>query len=151
MTCKTTLKKRRENKDFCNIRKNDTEKNIIECWRYHSRHPLTDEEVKRRTNKIFPIVIDKALLPYILYRRAALEHNSTKAGMPGADTVTMEVVCYTAKYAESVELAEAVRSALDYSQRERDGLVMRGCVLDDSEEGYEDDAFFQRLIFRVKI
>ena len=71
--------------------------------------------------------------------------------MPGADTVTMEVVCYTAKYAESVELAEVVRSALDYSQRERDGLVMRGCVLDDSEEGYEDDAFFQRLIFRVKI
>lgn len=39
MTCKTTLKKRRENKDFCNIRKNDTEKNIIERWRYHSRHP----------------------------------------------------------------------------------------------------------------
>ncbi len=112
---------------------------------------LSDEEVKRRTNKVFPIVIDQAQLPYILYRRAALQHNPTKAGMPGADTVTMEVVCYTAKYAEGVELAEAVRAALDYSKGERDGVQMRSCTLVESEEGYEDDAFMQQLVFQVKI
>lgn len=112
---------------------------------------LSDEEVKKRTNKVFPIVIDKATLPYILYRRASLQHNPTKAGLPGADTVTMEVVCYTARYADGVELAEAVRAALDYKQGERDGVTMRSCVLTDSEEGYEDDAFLQQLIFQVKI
>ncbi len=112
---------------------------------------LSDEEVKKRTNKIFPIVIDKAQLPYILYRRAALEHNPTKAGLPGADTVTMEVVCYTAQYAEGVELAESVRAALDYSQGESAGVRMRSCTLTDSEEGYEDDAFMQQLVFQVKI
>lgn len=112
---------------------------------------LSNEEVKRRTNKVFPIVIDNAQLPYILYRRASLQHNPTKAGMPGADTVTMEVVCYTAQYAEGVELAEAVRAALDYSQGERDGVRVRSCTLADSEEGYEDDAFLQQLVFQVKI
>lgn len=112
---------------------------------------ISNAEVKKRTNKIFPISIDSAQLPYILYRRASLAHNPTKAGMPGADTVTMEVVCYTAKYAESVELAEAVRGALDYAQGESDGVVMRSCTLSDSEEGYEDDAFVQRLVFQVKI
>lgn len=116
---------------------------------------LADGEVKKRTNKVFPIVIDQAQLPYILYRRAALQHNPTKAGMPGADTVTMEVVCYTAKYAEGVELAEAVRAALDYSQGESQGVSqgvrMRSCTLTDSEEGYEDDAFVQQLVFQVKI
>lgn len=112
---------------------------------------LSDEEVKKRTNKVFPIVIDNAQLPYILYRRASLQHNPTKAGMPGADTVTIEVVCYTAKYAEGVELAEAVRAALDYSKGERDGVQMRSCTLADSEEGYEDDAFLQQLVFQVKI
>ncbi len=112
---------------------------------------LSNEEVKRRTNKVFPIVIDNAQLPYILYRRAALAHNPTKQGMPGADTVTMEVVCYTAQYAEGVELAEAVRRALDYASGERDGVVMRSCTLTDSEEGYEDDAFVQQLIFQVRI
>lgn len=112
---------------------------------------LSDKEVKKRANKVFPIVIDKAQLPYILYRRASLQHNPTKSGLPGADTVTMEVVCYTARYAEGVELAEAVRAALDYSQSEYDGVTMRSCMLTDSEEGYEDDAFLQQLIFQVKI
>lgn len=112
---------------------------------------LSNEEVKRRTNKVFPIVIDNAQLPYILYRRAALAHNPTKQGMPGADTVTMEVVCYTAKYAEGVELAEAVRQALDYASGEHDGVKMRSCMLADSEEGYEDDAFVQQLVYQVRI
>lgn len=112
---------------------------------------LSDKEVKTKTNKIFPVVTDKAQLPYILYRRAALAHNPTKAGMPGADTVTMEVVCYTAQYAEGVELAEAARAALDYKQGELDGIRMRSCILIDSEEGYEDDAYVQQLVFQVKI
>lgn len=112
---------------------------------------LGDEDVKRRTNKIFPIVINKAELPYILYRRAALQHNPTKAGLPGADTVTMEVFCYTANYADGVELAEAVRKALDYAQGEKDGLIMRSCTLVDSEEDFTDDAFVQCLSFNVRI
>lgn len=112
---------------------------------------LANKEVKRRTNNIFPVVIDKAQLPYILYRRAALLHNPTKAGAPGADTVSMEVVCYTAQYAEGVELAEAVRAALDYAHGEREGVIMRSCTLVDSEEGYEDDAYVQQLVFQVKI
>lgn len=112
---------------------------------------LSNEEVKQRTNKVFPIVIDKAQLPYILYRRAALSHNPSKQGTPGADTVTMEVVCYTAKYVEGVELAEAVRGALDYASAESGGVQMRSCTLADSEEGYEDDAFVQSMIFTIKI
>ena len=112
---------------------------------------LANKEVKRRTNSVFPIVIDKAQLPYILYRRAALLHNPTKAGAPGTDTVSMEVVCYTAQYAEGVELAEAVRAALDYAHGEREGVIMRSCTLVDSEEGYEDDAYVQQLVFQVKI
>lgn len=112
---------------------------------------LGDEDVKQRANKIFPVVTGKAELPYILYRRAALQHNPTKARQPGADTVTMEVFCYTASYADGVELAEAVRKALDYAQGEKDGLIMRSCTLVDSEEDFTDDAFVQCLSFNVKI
>lgn len=112
---------------------------------------LKDAEVKKRTNKVFPVVTDTAVLPYILYRRAAMEQNPTKSGYPGADTVVIEVVCYTEKYADGVELAEAVRAALDGKQGEKDGVVMRSCVLSDSEEGYDSDAYAQQLVFRVKI
>ena len=112
---------------------------------------LTDEEVKKRTNKVFPIAIDNAQLPYILYRRASLSHDATKQGLPGADTIIVEVVCYTAKYAEGIELAEAVRNALDYAQAKKQGLSMRSCMLVDSEEAYDDDAFIQHLSFQVRI
>lgn len=107
--------------------------------------------VKRIAKKVFPVVTDNAQLPYIAYRRSRLEHNPTKAGQPGADTVQMDVNCYAATYEESVELAEAVREALDYTKGEKDDLTMRSCTLVDGEEFYEDDAFVQGLTFKVQI
>ena len=112
---------------------------------------LEDAEVASRTNKIFPVAIDKAVLPYILYRRTALEQNAQKAGQPGADTVQIEVICFTKKYGEGVELAEAVRAALDNCQGSNADLRMRSCLLTDSEEAWQDDAYVQQLIFSVKI
>lgn len=110
-----------------------------------------DEAVARFTGRIFPVAADQAVLPYILYRRAALDHDPSKGGQPGADTVLLELEVYTASYSEGVELAEAVRRALDYRQWESPGLRMRGCTLTGSEEGWEDDAYIQSLTFTIKI
>ena len=111
---------------------------------------IEDSEVAGRVTKIFPVVEDKAELPYIVYRRTQLEQVPTKAGR-GADTVGIEILCYTKGYTEGVELAEAVRGALDGAQGESDGLVMRSCHLADSEEAWQDDAYVQQLVFNVKI
>jgi len=111
---------------------------------------IEDSEVAARTNKVFPVATDSAELPYILYRRTQLTKEPVK-GSRGADTVGIEVLCYSADYTEGVELAEAVRGALDNAQGEKDGLVMRSCVLSDSEEGWQADAYVQQLVFEVKI
>lgn len=111
---------------------------------------IEDSEVMARANKVFPVVEDSAELPYIVYRRTQLEQDSTK-GRRGADTVGIEILCYTKGYTEGVELAEAVRGALDGAQGESDGLVMRSCYLADSEEAWQDDAYVQQLVFNVKI
>ena len=111
---------------------------------------IEDSEVMARANKVFPVVEDNAELPYIVYRRTQLEQTPTK-GLRGADTVGIEILCYTAGYTEGVELAEAVRDALDGKQDARDGLVMRSCYLEDSEEAWQDDAYVQQLVFNVKI
>lgn len=111
---------------------------------------LADQEVAKRTKKVFPVVTDSAELPYILYRRAQLDHNPVKGRM-GADTVAMEIICYAKGYTESVELAEAVREVLDGQQGEIPGLVMRGSYLADSEESWSDDAYEQRLVFNIKL
>ena len=112
---------------------------------------LDDKDVMARVNKIFPVVADSAELPYISYRRAGFEQNPQKAGAPGADSIQLEVLCFTARYTEGVELAEAVRAALDHATITQEGLRLRSCTLTDSEEAYQDDAFVQQLVFTVNI
>ena len=111
---------------------------------------VNNAEVAARAKKVFPVVEDSAELPYIVYRRTQLEQEPAK-GRRGADTVGIEILCYTQHYTEGVELAEAVRDALDGAQGEKDGLVMRSCYLADSEEAWQDDAYIQQLVFNVKI
>lgn len=110
-----------------------------------------NEAVTGKATKIFPVAADNAILPYVAYRRSRMEQLAEKTGLRGADTVYVEVNCYGATYAESVELAESVRGALDGACYESDGLTMRGCMLSESQEYYEDDAFVQELVFKVRI
>lgn len=111
---------------------------------------VADPEVSVRTTKIYPVVTDEAKLPYIVYRRTQLDNVAVK-GKPGADTVGIEIICYTEQYTQGVELAEAVRAALAGKQAEIDGLVMRSCHLTDSEEAWQDDAYVQQLVFTIKL
>lgn len=111
---------------------------------------IEDSEVKARVKKVFPVVEDSAELPYIVYRRTQLEQTPAK-GQCGSYTVGIEILCYTAGYTEGVELAEAVRNALDGRQYTQDGLTMRSCYLTDSEEAWQADAYIQQLVFNVKI
>lgn len=109
-----------------------------------------DAEVMARTNKVFPVVTDKATLPYVAYRRSRLEHNPVK-GTQGADTVQIDVLCFAAKYGDGVQLAEAVRQALDGKQATKDTLIMRSCMIAGGEEYYENDAYIQELNFIIKV
>ena len=110
----------------------------------------SDPEVTARAKKVYPVVEDTAELPYVVYRRTQLEQGQVK-GRRGNDNVTIEVLCCTKGYTEGVELAEAVRDALDNKTAESDGLVMRSCYLTDSEEAWQDDAYLQVLVFNVKM
>lgn len=112
---------------------------------------MASSEVVSRANKIYPVVEDSAQLPYITYRRTSLQHTPIK-GQRGSDTVGIEVLCFTANYAAGIELAEAVRDALDgMDSEEANGVRIRSCYLTDSEEAWQDDAYVQQLVFEIKI
>lgn len=112
---------------------------------------LADEAVSAITRNVFPVVVDNARLPYIAYRRVSFEQKAQKTGIKWADTVVEEVVCYAASYEESIRLAEAVRAALDGVQYAIGDLNMRCCTLTGAEEGWQADAYIQRLVFTLKI
>ena len=109
-----------------------------------------DAALQAAVTKVFPVVADEATLPYVAYRRGKMEQTPTKSAC-GADTVTVEVLCFGSTYTESIDVAELVRSALDHVQHTVGGLTMRGCVLTDAEEMWQDDAYVQSLTFIVKI
>jgi len=103
--------------------------------------------------KVYPVVTDEAVLPYIVYRRLSLVSSPTKARGEGLwdDEVQIEMLCCAPTYAAGVELAERVRKALDgFAGEVIPNLVVRSCRLADSEESWQDDAWVQRLVFAVK-
>ncbi len=116
------------------------------------REVLTEnEDVAAITDRVFPVVTDKAELPYIFYRVSSFDHDPTK-GQQGTDVVQVEVTCCTETYAECVNLAEAVRGALDYRACESlDGLRLRSCNLSGYEQHWEDDAHIGALTFTLRV
>lgn len=109
-------------------------------------------DVTSRVTKIFPVVASQnAQLPYISYGRTGLSTNPQKAGVPGADAAVITVDCYTENYMEGVEIAEIVRSLLEFQQKTVGTMRMRACTLVDSTEDWQDDAFVQSLTFQVRI
>lgn len=112
---------------------------------------LGDESVGAITQCVFPVATTETVtLPYIVYARVGMENTPVNAPQP-ADTVMIEVDCYAGDYTGSIDLAEAVRAALDGATCECDGLTMRSCVMADASEDYDSDAYLQSLLFKVKI
>lgn len=107
------------------------------------------EGVTALTSSVFPVATDSATLPYVAYARKSLYHDPTKSGS-GSERVEVDVNCYASDYAGSVELAEAVRAALEYQST--DGApAIRSIILTNASEYWESDAFVQSLTFQLYV
>ena len=111
-------------------------------------------EVPQITEKVTNIVSVFATsdmeTPYIAYRRVSMPVEYTKQG--AKDVAQLEVAVYGGTYKESVDLAEAVRDALEGMTGESQcGLALSRCSLVDASEDWGEGAFIQILIFNVEI
>lgn len=105
----------------------------------------SDSVAEAGCRSVFPVVSEAdAQLPYICYRRSSVETVAVK-GHQGPDSALIEVICYASTYAQSIALAEAVRSTLD-------GYSGPGAsiLLSDSAEAWNDDAYEQLLTFVIR-
>lgn len=126
---------------------NDTPQSVISAGQ--AVYEVLSEALAHSVTKVFPVVTDEAVLPYVCYHREALEATPTKA-RHSADTAVVQVDIYAATYGQSVTLAEAVRQALDWRTiTTSTGLVVRSCYLIDAKEDWQDDAYIQTLTFRL--
>ena len=66
------------------------------------------------STRVFPEIAQQdALLPYVVYNVTNNEPSDTKAEPSELDTANVEVNCFSTSYTESIDLAVAVRAALD--------------------------------------
>ena len=120
---------------------------------------LEDENVAKLIGgKVVAQLTDEIDLPFVVYRRRRLVQDPTKArfGQP-CDTAEISVMCLSETPDESLEIAEAVREALDMKTGEwtdpasGQTIRMRSCILTDANEDGGDDAYGNELIFTIKI
>lgn len=115
---------------------------------------LASEDVQAfAPNKIYPIISKEgATLPYITYQRGGFDETPQKYGGDGNDVVTITINCYAESYDDAVNIAEAVRGALDMVRDlSDDSLSIRRCNMTDSSETYEGGAFIQSLVFLIAV
>ncbi|MBJ2184559.1 MAG: DUF3168 domain-containing protein [Muribaculaceae bacterium] len=112
-------------------------------------HPAIRDSVTR----IFPVAVPEATLPYMVYRRTAMQPVAWKSH-GSDDTLTVEITVCTAAYDEGVRLAEAVREVFDGTQieiPELPALRARRSSIVDACETYEADAYIQIITINIKI
>ena len=93
-------------------------------------------------------------LPYVVYSLSGMSTRADKA-MPGPRSVSVVLACYGADYDAALEQAEVVNGLMHgvtdssvwpavYS-----GLEVRGIQLEDASDGYDGDAYYVSLTYKI--
>lgn len=89
--------------------------------------------------RIFPVVVRKETdFPCLVYSRVSGSNGYDLDGPDGLRTVTTEVRCYAAAYADARALAEHVRRVMDGHRDALDDGPFRMVRVADGEDGYDD-------------
>lgn len=100
-------------------------------------------------NKVFPVVIQEDIeFPYVVYRRSRLIPSYTKDNYATDDTVYVDVIAVAEDYMSSLNLAQAIRCALEGKKGQYDDIDIINIELEDSQEDGED-VFVQGLTFKI--
>lgn len=102
-------------------------------------------------DKIYPVYLTKdEVCPFILYRRESVTPNYTKDRHSTGDDVIVEVSVLAENYGESIEIADAVRVALEKRKYKSDQITVSNIDMIQAQEDYVDGVYVQVLNFRLK-
>jgi len=102
--------------------------------------------------KIYPTVMPEGTTaPCLVFFRDSFTPEYDKSGNV-IDDSTVSVIMFSKSYTEAVDIADAVRSALELAKGEYNGITIIRSTVDKGEEGYdaESDTYFQRLTFKIR-
>ena len=101
---------------------------------------------------ICSMVLYPTIFPFISFRRNSTEFLYNKDSRT-EDKVSIDIICVSNNYAQSVEIAECVRKILEYHvyKDSNEGVLIDYMVLTDASEDTISDSFVQTLTFEIHI
>ena len=101
---------------------------------------------------ICSMVLQPTNFPFISFRRNSTEFLYNK-DCPTEDRVSIDIICVSNNYAQSIEIAECVRELLESKvyKDSNEGVLIDYMVLTDANEDTINDAFVQTLTFEIHI
>ena len=106
-------------------------------------------------NKIFPVVVpdkdnsgENIDYPLLVMIRSSIEPEYSKGCVSNISTVS--IYCFSTQYYESVDMAIAVRDALEFYKGTVDGITISQCRLISASEDFTENAYSQLLTFEIR-
>lgn len=104
------------------------------------------------SKNIVSMVLQPTNFPFISFRRNSTEFLYNK-DCPTEDRVSIDIICVSNNYAQSIEIAECVRELLESKvyKDSNEGVLIDYMVLTDASEDTVSDSFVQTLTFEIHI
>lgn len=127
--------------------------NTIRIWEF-IRPLLAENEALASlmdVKNIFPLIAKEGTeYPFIIYSRDNIIPQYTKPLCGGwTNDLSISVRVYSNDYVQSVNIANAVRNALEWQQVENEQIKIHPIELQACYEQFNDDGFCQTLTFNI--
>lgn len=107
--------------------------------------------------RIFPVIADKGIEGnFAVYRRTQLVPSDTKDMYNYEEVAYMDIIVVASTYDTSVDLAQAVKIRLEgisgnFETSTEEAIMVDSIEMTNASEDWQNDAYIQRMTFRVKI
>ena len=127
--------------------------NSILVSKYIRRFLVENEEVQGLidVNKIFPLIANAdTTFPFIVFQRSNLMPIYTKDILT-ENQITMVIIVVSNDYIQSLDLANAVRHALEGNIYRDNDIVISAMKMEYITEETLEDAYIQRMVFTFNV
>ena len=113
-----------------------------------------DEKITSLVKKsnIKAMILQPTNFPFISFKRNQVETHYNK-DIPYEDVVSVDIICVTNNYAESVEIAQAIRESIEFKvyKDSEENILITKMWMTDADENTVSDSFVQTLTFEIHI
>ena len=127
--------------------------NSILVSKYIRRFLVENEEVQGLidVNNIFPLIANAdTTFPFIVFQRSNLMPIYTKDILT-ENQITMVIIVVSNDYIQSLDLANAVRHALEGNIYRDNDIVISAMKMESITEETLEDAYIQRMVFTFNV